>query len=316
MKKTIVNDEIIPAVSKEIPVPTEIIPVVSEEIPIPTEIIPVVSKEIPVPTEETAAWKEERDKRVNSCDLASKKLFICSFTSSKAKKAVVVAKADNEEAVVSSIVDMRQYKAGQAACAVWAFGQSINWLYGQMRAEKYSLDKDTLLVLGTNNNAAAIYIQKALFSGQVNFSKSCSLSQGDRQYIAESALKIAGIIANMKEKFGCDIAVEALDRNVITSNGHAALDLYALSETTAAFGEVSIKNVKYQMATVPVTLEDGTKRSFNFFTRFRPTFQGAKGVVRSYKAKDGKTPVEFYIESPYRATMWKLYNGVREKINH
>ena len=301
MKNPVINDEIIPAV---------------EEIPVPVEEDAPVFVKVSYSEEETATWREERDKRISSCDLASKKLFVCSFTSGKAKKAVVIAKADNEEAVVSDIVDMRQYKAGQAACAVWALGQSINWLYGQMRAEKYSLDKDTLLVLGTNNNAAAIYIQKALFSGQVNFSKSCSLSQGDRQYIAESALKIAGIIANMKEKFGCDIAIEALDRNVITSNGHAALDLYALSETIATFGEVSIKNVKYQMATVPVTLEDGTKRSFNFFTKFRPTFQGAKGVVRSYKAKDGKTPTEFYIESPYRATMWKLYNGVKEKINH
>ena len=329
MTNEMINTEIIPATETTAPameemlaqdfafVPTEEIPPM-QDIPVPTDAdTPATAAAAPTKTytaEETAAWKKERDDRINACVRSGQKLYICSFVSGKNKKSIAVAKSSNGKEV--TISDIAGFNGGQAAHAVWAVGQSINWLYGLMKAGKYSLDKDTLLILGTNNNAAAIYIQKALFSGQINFSKSCSLSQNDRDFVAEKALKIAGIIRNMKEQFGCEIAVEALDRNVITSNGHSASDLFALRESIATFGDVDVKGTKYQMASIPVTLENGARRSFNFFTKFRPTFQGAKGVIRSYKAKNGNTPVEFYVESPYRATIWSLYNGVKEKINN
>ncbi len=337
MTNEMINNEIIPAetttaaipameemLQQDIIIPDVPVPMVEEtpvvqDIPMPTDAdVPVAPAVAPVRTytaEETAAWKKERDGRINACIRGGQKLYVCSFVSGKSKKSIAVAKSSNgKEVTISDIA--AGFNGSQAAHAIWAVGQSINWLYGMLKADKYSLDKDTLLILGTNNNAAAIYIQKALFSGTINFSKSCSLDQKNRQYVAESSLKIAGIINSMKEQYGCEIAVEALDRNVITSNGHSASDLFALRESIATFGDVDVKGTKYQMASVPITLENGTKRSFNFFTKFRPTFQGAKGVIRSYKAKNGNTPVEFYIESPYRATIWSLYNGVKEKINN
>lgn len=322
MTNEMINNEIIPATAPAMEemlkqdfafVPTEEIPPM-QDIPAPTDADTPAAPTKTYTAEETAAWKKERDGRINACIRTGQKLYICSFVSGKSKKSIAVAKSSNGKEI--TISDIAGFNGGQAAHAVWAIGQSINWLYGLMKAGKYSLDKDTLLILGTNNNAAAIYIQKALFSGVINFSKSCSLSQIDRNFVAEKALKIAEIIHNMKEQYGCEIAVEALDRNVITSNGHSASDLFALRESIATFGDVDVKGTKYQMASVPVTLENGAKRSFNFFTKFRPTFQGAKGVIRSYKAKNGNTPVEFYVESPYRATIWSLYNGVKEKINN
>lgn len=327
--ENIINNEIIPAVEttteavsmQEMP-QQDSVPVVEAPVfelpdfPIPTDADAPAAVVARTP-EEIDAWKKQRDGRINACIRAGQKLYICSFVSGKNKRAIAVGKSSNDkDAVISEILDFGNSGMGQAAQAVCSVGKSITWLYSQMKAERYSLDKDTLLILGTNNNAAAIYIQKALFSGQINFSKSCSLSQNDRQYVARSSLKIAELIRGIKEKFGCEVAVEALDRNTITSNGHGASDLYALSESIATFGDVDIKGTRYQMASVPVTLDNGTKRSFNFFTKFRPTFQGAKGVIRSYKAKNGNTPAEFYVESPYRGTMWNLYNEVKGKINN
>lgn len=326
-----INNEIIPAIEEEKT------PTVSMEKMLDADIISMpptpeapVMQDVPAPTdsdapfsaaakkytaEETAAWIKERDGRIHACTHGGQKLYICSFTSGKAKKAVVVAKSSNDkEPVISNIIELNK-EAGQATSALWSLAMSIRWMNEKIKVGEFSLAVDDLLILGTNNNAAAIYAQKAYFGGKVSFSQSSSLSGADRQYVANVSKFIADSIRNIKDTYGCDVSIEALDRNVITSNGHTSSDLYMFRECIATFGDVDIKGTKYHMASVPVMLNNGEKRNSNFFTKFRPTYEGAKGVIRSYKAKNGKTPVEFYVESPYRATMWNLYNGIKEKIN-
>lgn len=254
----------------------------------------------------------EKKAELDACKCEGESRVIMAISNSRYKKSLIAFKKNDGDVATTKIFDWSGTGLGTVSAGLYTLASGIKMFANNVKEGKIT-DGIKNIILASNTSAAVIYAGKAIYDGKVSFSTKSTMDNYERKVVEQYSMIIADTVRELKEA-GYNVMLESMERNTIISNGQTSSDLFALRDAVAVFSDVNVKDKHYRMATVDITV-NGYDRKFNMFTKFRKD-DGVKGIIKAYKDKrqGNNAPVEFYVESPYRATLWDIYNATKGNL--